>query len=204
MSTDEVYSEQLDMESVREPFRGALFGALKERERTRKLLYSPPFSSGGLNIPASLLAITDSRWLVILDEEVSRIYMWNPLRERERQLKTLYPDMPPRALLVKCLGENVSVNCDEFQRAQWFWERRPNKLVLSRNKALRILLLYLLFLIISIFVHEQTPATDVIRSIAWIALAAIAVAVFVDISRYAQWKWEYCRAISRLFATVNQ
>lgn len=69
MSTDEVFSEQLDMQSVHEPFRGALLRALKDRETTRKLLYSPPFSTAGLNVAASLLAITDYRWLVILDEE---------------------------------------------------------------------------------------------------------------------------------------
>jgi len=30
------------------------------------------------------------------------------------------------------------------------------------------------------------------------------VAVFVDISRYAQWKWEYSCAMTRLFAAVHR
>jgi hypothetical protein len=69
MSTDEIYSEELEIASVHEPFRTALIGALKDRERTRKLLYSPPFSTVGFTAPASLLVITDERWLVILQEE---------------------------------------------------------------------------------------------------------------------------------------
>ena len=69
MSTDEIYSEELEIASVHEPFRTALLGALKDRERTRKLLYSPPFSTVGFTAPASLLALTDERWLVILEEE---------------------------------------------------------------------------------------------------------------------------------------
>ena len=68
MSLDEVYSEQLEIESVPEPFRSTLIGALKDRERTQKLLYSPSVSTIGFDAPATLLAITDDRWLVILDE----------------------------------------------------------------------------------------------------------------------------------------
>jgi hypothetical protein len=69
MNTDEIYAEELEIASVHEPFRTALLGSLKDRERTRKLLYSPPFSTDGFTAPASLLAITDKRWLVILEEE---------------------------------------------------------------------------------------------------------------------------------------
>jgi hypothetical protein len=69
MSTDEIYSEELEIASVHEPFRTALLGALKDREGSRKLLYSPSFSTIGFTAPASLLAITDERWLVIVEEE---------------------------------------------------------------------------------------------------------------------------------------
>jgi hypothetical protein len=69
MSIDEVYAEELELASVHEPFRSTLLGALKDRERTRKLLYSPVFSTLGFNAPASLLAITDERWLVILEDK---------------------------------------------------------------------------------------------------------------------------------------
>jgi hypothetical protein len=123
--------------------------------------------------------------------------MWNPLREHERHLHKLYPDLPPKALLLQHLGKNGAGNCDEFQRAQWFWERRPNKLVLSPDKAVQIGILYILLFVTSVILHNQSLATNVIRCVAWMALAAIGVAVFVDITRYAQWKWEYRCAISR-------
>ena len=130
--------------------------------------------------------------------------MWNPLRVNERQLHKLYTDLPPQDLLLQHMGKNVSVNRDEFQRAQWFWGRRPNKLILSVDKSIRVGIFYILLLFTSMVVQNQTLAIDIVQAVAWIALAAIAVAVFVDISRYAQWKWDYCCAISRVFATVSQ
>ena len=112
--------------------------------------------------------------------------MWNPLREPERQLQTLYPDMAPEALLSRFLGENISADAGELQRAQWFWGRRPKKLILSTDMAIRIVAFYLLLWTTSIFTHGQAQATAVIVDLAWVALAASAAAVFVDISRYAQ------------------
>jgi hypothetical protein len=130
--------------------------------------------------------------------------MWNPLKVNERLLHKSYADLPPQDLLLQHMGKNVYVNRDEFQRAQWFWGRRPNKLILSLDKSIRIGILYILLLLTSMVVQNQTLATDVIQGVAWIALAAIAVAVFIDIFRYAQWKWDYCCAMTRVFATVSQ
>jgi hypothetical protein len=128
------------------------------------------------------------------------LYMWNPFREGEGCLRTLYPDMPPETLLIQHLGINNSVKGGELQRADWFWHRRPKKLILSRDKALWVALLYLLLWIGLAFIPQ---AIEVIRGIAWLALAAIAVAVFVDICRYAQWKREYYSAISRLIVAAT-
>jgi uncharacterized membrane protein YhdT len=88
----------------------------------------------------------------------------------------------------------------ELQRAEWFWQRRPKKLILSRQRALWVALLYLSLWAVSVFIPRSIV---VIRGVAWLALAAIAVAVFVDICRYAQWKREYYSAISRLIAAVT-
>jgi hypothetical protein len=128
------------------------------------------------------------------------MYMWNPFREGEACLRTLYPDMPPETLLVQHLGINNSVKGDELERAEWFWQRRPKKLVLARDRASWIALLYLSLWAGSVFVPR---AIVVIRGIAWLAFAAIAVAVFVDICRYAQWKREYYSAISRLVVAMT-
>jgi hypothetical protein len=109
-----------------------------------------------------------------------KINMWNPLRINERQLHKLYPDLSPQDLLLQYMGKNASVNRDEFQRAQWFWGRRPNKLILSVDKSIRIGIFYILLLFTSMLVQNQTLAIDVvIHSVAWIALAAIAVAVLL-------------------------
>jgi hypothetical protein len=126
--------------------------------------------------------------------------MWNPFREGEGSLRTLYPDMPPETLLIQHLGINNSVKGGELQRAEWFWQRRPKKLILSRQRALWVALLYLSLWAVSVFIPRSIV---VIRGVAWLALAAIAVAVFVDICRYAQWKREYYSAISRLIAAVT-
>jgi hypothetical protein len=128
--------------------------------------------------------------------------MWNPLRERGRQLHTLYPDMAPEALLIRYLGKDISADAGELRRAEWFWGRRPKKLILSKDTAIRIVTFYLLLWTASIFTDQQAQATAVIVDIAWAALTASAAAVFVDISRYAQWKWEYRSAIDRLYTTA--
>jgi hypothetical protein len=126
--------------------------------------------------------------------------MWNPFREGEHCLRTLYPDMPPETLLLQHLGINNSVKGGELQRAEWFWHRRPKKLILSRDRASWIALLYLSLWAVSVFIPR---AIVVIRGIGWLTFAAVAVAVFVDICRYAQWKREYYSAISRLVVAVT-
>ena len=108
--------------------------------------------------------------------------MWNPLREHERQLHTLYPDMASEALLIRYLGKNISADAGELRRAEWFWGRRPKKLILSTDMAIRVGTFYLLLWTASIFTHDQAQATAVIVDIAWAALAASAAAVFADIS----------------------
>jgi hypothetical protein len=130
--------------------------------------------------------------------------MWDPLRETESPFHTLYPDMPPEALLTKFLGRIISADGDELLRARWFWRRRPNKLILSPHKILRLVMLFLWLWMTSLSLCDRVQTTHAAGIIAWVAAAAIAMAVFVDISRYAQWKWEYCRAVSRLFATANR
>jgi hypothetical protein len=101
-------------------------------------------------------------------KEVHRI-MWNPKSEREQKPYTLYPDLPPEALLVQSGGKHVTVDRDEYLRAQWFWERRPAKLVLSPQKGLRIVALFILLWVASMFIPEQAPATAVVHGLfSWI------------------------------------
>jgi hypothetical protein len=130
--------------------------------------------------------------------------MWYPQRETERPFHTLYPDLPPETLLTELLGKIISTDGDELVRARWFWRRRPNKLILSPHKILRLITSFLWLWMTSLSVCDRVQATHLAGIIAWVAAGAIGVAVFVDIFRYAQWKWEYCRAVSRFFATANR
>ena len=77
--------------------------------------------------------------------------MW-PLSESEKRLHTLYPDIPPESLLHLHLGINISADDEELKRARWFWGRQPNKLILSRERALRTAVLYLTLWIASTFI----------------------------------------------------
>jgi hypothetical protein len=187
------------------------FYAKVRPNRTRSILflqkihgYQIRLQSSGINInPGRTNSVQyEARTMWANGSKGGKINMWNPLREHERRLHKLYPDLPPKALLVQHLGKNVTGNCDEFQRAQWFWKRRPNKLVLSPDKAVQIGILYILLFFTSVILHDQSIAINVIRCVAWMALAAIGVALFVDITRYAQWKWEYRCAISRFLETI--
>jgi hypothetical protein len=129
--------------------------------------------------------------------------MWNLRKEGGQQFKTMYPDIPPGVLLARKKCNDISVDLDELQRADWFWKRRPKKLVLCLRKTLGILFFYFFLGIASMYLRDQTLAIITIRSVGWVTLAATAVAVFVDIFRYAHWKWEYSSAIRRLLATAT-
>jgi hypothetical protein len=126
--------------------------------------------------------------------------MWNPFREGEGSFRTLYPDMPPETLLIQHLGINNSAKGGELQRAEWFWQRRPKKLILSRDRGAWIALLYLSLWAVSVLIPRSMA---VISGLGWLAFSAISVAVFVDIYNYAQWKREYYSAISRLIVAVT-
>jgi hypothetical protein len=82
--------------------------------------------------------------------------------------------------------------------------KATKKLILCPDKTVKVLIFYLILWIMWVCVREQVPVADVIRCVAWIAFAVMSVALLVDVSRYAQWKWEYCSAISRLLATVSR
>jgi hypothetical protein len=129
--------------------------------------------------------------------------MWNPLREPERKIHTLYPDMTPVDLLGRILGKSNSVDPSELQRAQWFWARRPKKLILCRGMAMGMVMFCFLLYASWIFSNGQAQVTSVIVDVAWAAFAASGTAVFADIFRYAQWKSEYRSAIARLCATAK-
>jgi hypothetical protein len=130
--------------------------------------------------------------------------MWNPLRESERHFRRLYPDLPPNALLVQQVGQNARVDFDEFRRAQWFWERRPGKLILSSHSTMRFLIVCLSLWVISRYICDHSPAVALLREAALASPLVGIVAVFFDVLRYAHWRREYRCAICRLLSSVDR
>ena len=122
------------------------------------------------------------------------------LRKHEKQVRALYLDLPPEALVVERVGVNAVVDCGEIERARWFWKKRPNRLVLSMLKARKIAIYYGVFFVLLIAwlcLKEQPLVAALILGIVCLILSAIGLAALIDIFRYLRWKSDYSRAISR-------
>jgi hypothetical protein len=83
MDIDNLFpTKLLAVDDVPDPLRGALKDSISPKERVRLLIYSPVFSTreefplepsavrpANILLPATLLAVTDSRWLVATEKE---------------------------------------------------------------------------------------------------------------------------------------
>jgi hypothetical protein len=126
--------------------------------------------------------------------EEGKLTMWRRSWGNEGQVERLFEDLPPGALVSREMNETVILDCDELQRAKWFWERRPGGLPCIQN-ALRILLLCLAFYMVAI----QQIVADSFNGAILSVLCATLVVTLAHLCRYAQWKSEYRRAVLRLF-----
>jgi hypothetical protein len=71
MRADDRFATRADTaEDTPEPFRGALLQRLSPRDRIRLLAFNPSHTSQGVRSPATLLTLTDHRWLLVADDEV--------------------------------------------------------------------------------------------------------------------------------------
>jgi hypothetical protein len=66
---DRFASKAVDVEETPEPFRRALLEHLSPDEPVNLLVYGPAFSTMDLKMPATVLALTNRRWLVVSEEE---------------------------------------------------------------------------------------------------------------------------------------
>ena len=133
--------------------------------------------------------------------------MPKPSRKHEKQVRALYLDLPPEALLVERVGVNAVVDCAEFERARWFWKRQPSKRVLSILEALKIIIFYVVLFVVIIAwlcLKEQPLVAALILDIACLTLFAIGLAALIDTFRHLRWKADYSRAIARLLETVRR
>jgi hypothetical protein len=111
---------------------------------------------------------------------------------------------PPEALLMRKVGTHIVADSGELARAQWFWERRPKKLILSTERALKILILYGSFWLAAMCLYQQTLVMTVLSCIGYPILAAMPVWAYIDAVRWARWKADYSCAILRLLQTVRR
>jgi len=70
MRADDRFATRADtVEETPEPSRGALLQRLSPRDRIRLLAFKPSHTSQGVRSPATLLTLTDRRWLLVADDE---------------------------------------------------------------------------------------------------------------------------------------
>jgi hypothetical protein len=53
--------------------------------------------------------------------------------EHKKELPGSYLKMPPYTFLLHIKGADIAMDPGELARAQWFWERRPTKFILSTD-----------------------------------------------------------------------
>jgi hypothetical protein len=59
--------------------------------------------------------------------------MWNRSKDRNRQVGFSFPDLPPDEILIQQFVKIAQVDRNELERAQWFWKKRPSRLVFAED-----------------------------------------------------------------------
>lgn len=136
--------------------------------------------------------------------EVGLIEQVKQPSENRKKLDELSLTIPPEALIFRRMGANVFMDAGELARAQWFWERRPKKLVLSAEKVLGILIFLGGFWIAAMCLDQQVLGVAVLVGTGCILVIAMPVWAYIDALRYARWSSDYRRAILRLRQTVHR
>ena len=102
------------------------------------------------------------------------------------------------------MGANVFMDAEELARAQWFWEQRPRKLVLSTEIALRILIFYGSFWLVAMFLDQQSLGMTVLFATGYTLVVIMPAWARLDALRFARWASDYRSAIFRLRRTVRR
>jgi hypothetical protein len=123
--------------------------------------------------------------------------MWIRSEGNEAHVQNLFEDLPPEVLIgAREVNGNLTLDHDEFRRAQWFWERRPGGLPCFQNALWVLLLCSALYIVVICFYKqvEISPLSEIILSTFFATMAVTCVHIY----RYAQWKSDYARAMARL------
>jgi hypothetical protein len=124
--------------------------------------------------------------------------------EHKKELPGSYLKMPPDKLLLHIKGADIAVDAGELVRAQWFWERRPTKFILSTEKAIIILTFYAIFWGATICLIPQALEMGVFPAVGYIIVASMPIWSYLDATRYARWNSDYRCAILRLLQTARR
>ena len=96
-------------------------------------------------------------------------------------------DVPPRALIKSFHLERAPINQDEFSRAEWFWNRRPN--VLCEN--LTCFFCYIIVFVCLLYCVPESVPLLLVWMVAGVSCA------FIDCVRLDRWRNEYRSSIKR-------
>ena len=124
--------------------------------------------------------------------------------EHKRELPGSYLKMPPYALLLRMKGANIAVDPGELARAEWFWERRPTKFILSTEKAIIILTFYAILWGATICLIPQALEMGVFPAFGYIIVVSMPIWSYLDATRHARWNSDYRCAILRLLQTARR
>ena len=124
--------------------------------------------------------------------------------EHKKELPGSYLKMPPYTFLLHIKGADIAVDPGELARAQWFWERRPTKFILSTEKAIIILTIYVIFWATAICLIPQALEMGIFPAFGYIIVASMPLWSYLDATRYARWNSDYRCAILRLLRTASR
>ena len=124
--------------------------------------------------------------------------------ENIKRLDGSYFTIPPEALIFRKMGANVFMDAGELARAQWFWEQRPRKFVLSTERALGIMIFYGSLWLVAMFLDQQSLGMTVLFATVYTLVVIMPAWARLDALRFARWASDYRSAIFRLRQTVRR
>src|SRR5580692_3513215 len=113
--------------------------------------------------------------------------------ENKNELHESYLKIPPEVFIRRKMGANVFMDAGELARAQWFWERRPKRLLLSTEAVLKILIFYGGLWVAAIWLNQPALEMTVLSSTGFTLVAAVPVWFYIDAWRLARWSSDYRR-----------
>jgi hypothetical protein len=124
--------------------------------------------------------------------------------KKKKKLDRSYFTIPPEALIFRKMGGNVLMDAGELARAQWFWEQRPKKFILSTERALGILIFYGSLWLVAMCLGQEALAMTVLFATGYTLIVIMPAWAHLDALRFARWASDYRRAIYRLRQTAHR